>query len=80
VSTRSSKPLAHGASSSNSALSRPASSRPKAAEALRGLIDALVLTPGELGIELQGNLAAMLKAAQPQSTAAPIAPLGILGR
>jgi hypothetical protein len=41
-------------------------------EALRGLIDAIVLTPqeGELKIELQGNLAAMLKAAQAQSTGA----------
>jgi hypothetical protein len=36
------------------------------AEALRGLIDAIVLTPneGELQIELKGNLAAMLGAAQ----------------
>jgi hypothetical protein len=35
-------------------------------EALRGLIDAIVLTPsqGELQIELKGNLAAMLGAAQ----------------
>jgi len=39
-----------------------------AAEALRGLIDAIVLTPqqGELKIELKGNLAAMLKSAQAQ--------------
>ena len=53
-------------------------SRTAAAEALRGLIDAIVLTPqgGELGIELQGNLAAMLKAAQAQSTGAPMVPLG----
>ena len=45
-------------------------SRMGAAEALRGLIDAIVLTPdeGTLKIELQGNLAAMLKAAQAQST------------
>ena len=45
-------------------------SRSAAAEALRGLIDAIVLTPheGELKIELQGNLAAMLKAAQAQRT------------
>jgi hypothetical protein len=34
--------------------------------ALRGLIDAIVLTPdqGEIRIELKGNLAAMLGAAQ----------------
>jgi len=40
--------------------------RTEAAEALRGLIDAIVLTPnqGELQIELKGNLAAMLGAAQ----------------
>ena len=40
--------------------------RPEASEALRGLIDAIVLTPnqGELQIELKGNLAAMLGAAQ----------------
>ena len=45
-------------------------SRTAAAEALRGLIDAIVLTPqeGELKIELQGNPAAMLKAAHGQST------------
>ena len=38
----------------------------EASEALRGLIDAIVLTPdqGELQIELKGNLAAMLGAAQ----------------
>jgi site-specific DNA recombinase len=56
-------------------------SRTAAAEALRGLIDAIVLTPqeGELRIELQGNLAAMLKAAQAQSTGAPLAPLGRWG-
>jgi site-specific DNA recombinase len=38
----------------------------EASEALRGLIDAIVLTPdqGELRIELKGNLAAMLGAAQ----------------
>jgi len=40
--------------------------RTEAAEALRGLIDAIVLTPnqGELQIELKGNLAAMLSAAR----------------
>src|SRR4051812_27324086 len=40
--------------------------RTEAFEALRGLIDAIVLTPnqGELQIELKGNLAAMLGAAQ----------------
>jgi len=40
--------------------------RAEASEALRGLIDAIVLTPnqGELQIELKGNLAAMLGAAQ----------------
>jgi len=56
-------------------------SRTAAAEALRGLIDAIVLTPqeGELKIELQGNLAAMLKAAQAQSAGAPLAPLGRWG-
>ena len=38
--------------------------RTEASEALRGLIDAVVLTPnqGELRIELKGNLAAMLGA------------------
>jgi site-specific DNA recombinase len=56
-------------------------SRTAAAEALRGLIDAIVLTPqeGELRIELRGNLAAMLNAAQAQSTGAPLAPLGRWG-
>ena len=41
-------------------------SRTEASEALRGRIDAIVLTPdqGELQIELKGNLAAMLGAAQ----------------
>ena len=36
--------------------------RPEATETLRGLIDAVVMTPdkGELRIELKGNLAAML--------------------
>jgi len=40
--------------------------RTEASEALRGLIDAIVLTPnhGELQIELKGDLAAMLGAAQ----------------
>jgi hypothetical protein len=40
--------------------------RTEASEALRGLIDAIVLMPdqGELQIELKGNLAAMLGAAQ----------------
>ena len=40
--------------------------RTEASEALRGLIDAIVLTPnqGALQIELKGNLAAMLGAAQ----------------
>ncbi|MGH9254595.1 MAG: hypothetical protein ACRD3C_08495 [Vicinamibacterales bacterium] len=41
-------------------------SRVEATEALRGLVDAIVLTPDgdreELGIELRGNLAAMLGA------------------
>jgi site-specific DNA recombinase len=41
-------------------------SRIEATEALRGLVDAIVLTPAangaELGIELRGNLAAMLGA------------------
>jgi hypothetical protein len=39
--------------------------RTEASEALRGLIDAIVLTPdeGTLRIELRGNLAAMLSAA-----------------
>ena len=56
-------------------------SRTAAAEALRGLIDAIVLTPedGELKIELQGNLAAMLKAAQAQSSGTSLAPLGRWG-
>ena len=40
--------------------------RPEASEILRGLIDSIVLTPekGQLRIELRGNLAAMLAAAQ----------------
>jgi site-specific DNA recombinase len=40
--------------------------RTEASEVLRGLIDAIVLTPnqGELQIELKGNLAAMLGAAK----------------
>ena len=39
--------------------------RTEATEALRGLVDAITLTPdeGEIGIELKGNLAAMLSAA-----------------
>jgi site-specific DNA recombinase len=41
-------------------------SRSEATEALRGLVDAIVLTPDEAGeelqIELRGNLAAMLSA------------------
>lgn len=41
-------------------------SRSEATEALRGLVDAIVLTPDERGdalqIELRGNLAAMLEA------------------
>ena len=53
-------------------------SRTAAADALRGLIDAIVLSPqkGALRIELPDNLAAMLKAAHAQSTAASMAPLG----
>ena len=45
-------------------------SRPEAAETLRGLIDKIVLTPvdGALHIELKGNLAAMLGAAQSLET------------
>ena len=41
-------------------------SRSEAAEALRGLVDAIVLVPAgnELRIELKGNLAAMVSAAQ----------------
>jgi site-specific DNA recombinase len=56
-------------------------SRIAAAEALRGLIDAIVLTPkdGVLGIEVQGNLAAMLKVAQAQTPSGSPAPLGRLG-
>lgn len=47
------------------ALERP-ETRPEAAEAIRGLVDAIVLTPAEneLRIELKGKLAAMLSAAQ----------------
>src|SRR2546425_3446924 len=43
-----------------------AGSRPEAAEALRGLVDAILLVPvgNDLTIELKGNLAAMLSAAQ----------------
>jgi hypothetical protein len=39
--------------------------RVEATEALRGVVDAIILTPadGELRIELKGNLAAMLSAA-----------------
>jgi site-specific DNA recombinase len=46
------------------ALEQP-ETRTEATEALRGLVDAIVLTPtdGELKIELKGNLAAMLSAA-----------------
>jgi len=41
-------------------------SRVEASDALRGLIDSIVLTPanGQLRIELRGNLAAMLAVAQ----------------
>jgi hypothetical protein len=47
------------------ALEQP-ETRTEASQALRGLVDAIVLTPsqGELQIELKGNLAAMLGAAQ----------------
>jgi site-specific DNA recombinase len=40
--------------------------RTEAAEGIRGLMDAIVLVPaqGELQIELKGNLAAMLSAAE----------------
>ena len=40
--------------------------RLEASESLRGLVESIVLTPrdGQLGIELRGNLAAMLTAAQ----------------
>jgi hypothetical protein len=53
-------------------------SRTEAAEALRGLIDAIVLTPDgdSLRIELQGNLAAMLKAAEAQKTGEPLPAIG----
>jgi DNA invertase Pin-like site-specific DNA recombinase len=53
-------------------------SRTEAAEALRGLIDAIVLTPDgdSLRIELQGNLAAMLKAAAAQKTGEPLPAIG----
>ena len=46
--------------------------RTEATEALRGLVDAIVITPtnGELKIELKGNLAAMLGATV-QSKRAP---------
>jgi hypothetical protein len=55
-------------------------SRTGADEALRGLIDAIVLTleEGELKIQRQGNLAAMLKAAHAR-TGASLAPLGRCG-
>ncbi len=47
------------------ALQRP-DTRIEASETLRGLIDSIVLSPeaGQLRIELRGNLAAMLTAAQ----------------
>ena len=50
---------------SAAALEHP-ETRPEAAEAIRGLVDAIVLNPveNELRIELKGNLAAMLSAAQ----------------
>jgi site-specific DNA recombinase len=53
------------------ALERP-ETRTEATEALRGLIDAIVMTPadGALRIELKGNLAAMLGATV-QSKRAP---------
>jgi site-specific DNA recombinase len=49
-------------------------SRIGAAEALRGLIDTITLTPdgSELRINLHGNLAAMLRAAESQSTGKPL--------
>ena len=51
--------------SSRQALQEP-DSRSEATEALRGLVDAIVLTPDQAGetlqIELRGNLAAMLGA------------------
>ena len=55
-------------------------SRVGAAEALRGLIDCITLTPDgeELRIELQGNLAAMLRAAEAQNTGKPMTIGGLL--
>ncbi len=47
--------------------------RLKASESLRGLVDSIVLTPrdGQLGIELRGNLAAMVTAAQQTKKRSP---------
>ena len=48
--------------------------RTEASEALRGLIDAIVLTPNQgNAIELKGNLAAMLGAAKRRSNGRPFA-------
>jgi site-specific DNA recombinase len=49
-------------------------SRAGATESLRGLIDSITLTPdaSTLRIELQGNLAAMLRAAEAQSSGKPL--------
>ena len=50
-------------------------SRSEATEALRGLVDAIVLTPDQAGetlqIELRGNLAAMLGANSCQTKRSP---------
>jgi hypothetical protein len=54
-----------GCEAASEALQHP-DTRIEAAEAIRGLIEAIVLTPGQgvLQIELKGNLAAMLNAAE----------------
>ena len=57
-------------------------SRAGAIEALRGLVDAIVLTPATDGlqIELQGNLAAMLRSAKSQKGDRHLPPFaGLLG-
>jgi hypothetical protein len=57
-------------------------SRAGAVEALRGLVEAIVLTPAAEGlrIELQGNLAAMLRAAKAQNGDRRVPPFaGLLG-
>jgi hypothetical protein len=59
-------------------------SRPEATEALRGLVDAIVLTPDQgeeaLRIELRGNLAAMLGAARETKRSSEVVAKGVRER